>query len=401
MLSTVGSVASSGCWPRAVSDTLPQPNYIGELMPTSSAVLGEASLRQLRCFLCEGTSCSSSNGISVGEKDKVVKMWREAERPYRDGYNRFACRSTEKQHTCRTRLQRLAADSPLGHRIKGVDDMARCFTVEKIQQYVDAHEPVTHRRCRGGLQSLLRFVAAMGDVLVKVKRARTDATCGLCGELVLSRAALHDIADAAKLYRQCITQLRQCLSPASCPPCMDPGASIPEVHSACRAQVCKVLGLSMQDIPAGLHCCFEEDAVHDLFMPGGTESVCVSCFRPLDLLVKAVAYWKRSVDEDALREFIETTVWPEASVAERSALRKVLQDGRFRVSTPQQLAQAGATFLESSTDARYAIGLELARTGHATVSDHTWLQLLTYLGSLLKGGGGAAPVGYRGASPAS
>jgi hypothetical protein len=66
--------------------------------------------------------------------------------------------------------------------------MARCFTVEKIQQYVDAHEPVTHRRCRGGLQSLLRFVAAMGDVLVKVKRARSDATCGLCGELVLSRA---------------------------------------------------------------------------------------------------------------------------------------------------------------------------------------------------------------------
>jgi len=88
----------------------------------------------------------------------------------------------------RTHILSSSADSPLGHRIKGVDDMARCFTVEKIQEYVDAHEPVTHRRCRGGLQSLLRFVAAMGDVLVKVKRARTDATCGLCGELVLSRA---------------------------------------------------------------------------------------------------------------------------------------------------------------------------------------------------------------------
>lgn len=81
-----------------------------------------------------------------------------------------------------------AADSPLGDRIKGVDDMARCFSVEKIQQYVDADEPVTHRRCRGGLQSLLRFVAAMGDVLVTVKRVRTDTSCVMCGGQVVSRA---------------------------------------------------------------------------------------------------------------------------------------------------------------------------------------------------------------------
>lgn len=188
--------------------------------------------------------------------------------------------------------------------------------------------------CTRGLCCLFRALCLH---LPSSRSRLVAASSSCCSVLVLlARAAVHDVAEAGKLYRQCIPQLRRCLSPGPCPPCLDrtclllstsapvhhgalvhqgsltnpppflphpliaaadffeqhssrmcmlplpltplrtlclsdaARASVAVVHHTCRARVCKVLGQPLQDISAGLHCCFQEDSIQDLFISGGT-----------------------------------------------------------------------------------------------------------------------------------
>ena len=77
---------------------------------------------------------------------------------------------------------------PCGPLLQGndnLDDMARCYPVDKLDSYLHQDSKLvvnTHKRCRGGLVSLLRFVLALEASASPIKRARVGAPCRLCGQ---------------------------------------------------------------------------------------------------------------------------------------------------------------------------------------------------------------------------
>ncbi len=65
----------------------------------------------------------------------------------------------------------------------GLDAMARCYPPHQLGDYAaeDALEHPTHRRCRGGLLSLLRYVAAVAEnPLVSGLAVGTWGACAGC-----------------------------------------------------------------------------------------------------------------------------------------------------------------------------------------------------------------------------
>jgi hypothetical protein len=108
------------------------------------------------CFLCQRAP-TTSNPVATGNMSDLTQCWARHATKYQRLYPHFRCPSGASNHThCRAFLRTMVP----GDCTLGLDAMARCYPVQQLYEYFApgaAHK--THRRCRGGLLSLLRLVA--------------------------------------------------------------------------------------------------------------------------------------------------------------------------------------------------------------------------------------------------
>ena len=121
------------------------------------------------CFLC-GRESTTSNKVKAGKMRQLRELWPAARGPYTRIAPLMVCPDRSQDHShCRwflrsTHAAYVSCPVPLEPAVH-LDVMARCYTVEHLDTFLDpAVDAVAHRRCRGGLLCLLRFVLQLDCV---------------------------------------------------------------------------------------------------------------------------------------------------------------------------------------------------------------------------------------------
>lgn len=334
------------------------------------------------CFLCGNNNTSTSNPIKIGDLSLMRQCWNMegARAAYIRRYPSFKCKDGAKKHLCRQVLTKIAGNDNL-------DDMARCYPVDKLDSYLHQDSKLvvnTHKRCRGGLVSLLRFVLALEASASPIKRARVGAPCRLCGQHPSSYPDMQAFVATRNDAVRCLADLQTCLSAARCPPVAALLPTVAEAHGPCRTTFRKAYAMREAELPTSLHCCFRLEDVLGLLgitpegdLAGEVEmTVCTSCLTSLSHLFQALMSFKRRVEaERAMSSYIKSTVWPGAAAPLQRALRAVLYAAPFRIRTPEDLDKQAYSQAEQL---RGCLNLELGKRGEAAVTDPDWIAFMEY-----------------------
>ena len=130
------------------------------------------------CFLC-GRGATLSNPVAVGNMTDLREIWARVADTYRAQASVMLCSPSAANHThCRTYLRNLQQMN--GDSEERLDAMARCYPITQLVRFLEVLEgPKSHRRCRGGLLSLLRMLEAwVPGANATVRTLDTASPCG-------------------------------------------------------------------------------------------------------------------------------------------------------------------------------------------------------------------------------
>ena len=118
-----------------------------------------------RCCLC-GRGSTSSNRVEPGKTRKLVDLWPDARRTYLRIAPSLMCPEHSPDHShCRYFLRaahQAYTERGVGDPCVSLDVMARCYPLPLLDTFLAPDvDPSAHRRCRGGLLCLLRFVVQL------------------------------------------------------------------------------------------------------------------------------------------------------------------------------------------------------------------------------------------------
>ena len=139
------------------------------------------------CFLCQRPQ-TTSNPVSLGKLTDLQALWLACKPAYNALAPVMMCPTRSTNHThCRSVLRGMGLPTasasggaaPGFQALRTLDAMARCYPSEQLDEYLEPRTSFkTHRRCRGGLLSLLRVIeasgaASNGDVLASLQASST------------------------------------------------------------------------------------------------------------------------------------------------------------------------------------------------------------------------------------
>ena len=115
------------------------------------------------CFLCH-TKHSTSNPVNVGDVEDLQGLWIKCAGSYKRLAPALLCPSQATNHKrCRNVVRALIKCSMAAMPI--LDGKACCYPIELLDAYLAPGSAwPAHRRCRGGLQSLLQIFARLIEV---------------------------------------------------------------------------------------------------------------------------------------------------------------------------------------------------------------------------------------------
>lgn len=355
--------------------------------PGFETYISVAVAQSLSCFLCGGKG-SSANPVNVGELAKARMSWKNGGRDvYSRRYASFRCPEGATKHVCRTVVLDIFAATSHPSAPDKLDDMARCYPIDRLDVYLNDGNPVlsTHKRCRGGLLSLLRFLVAK-DVAPPVKRLRVGFVCRLCGDHAGSPPEERLFLDVRNAASMCLQEMHMCSSEM---PCFSPDAlAVPTVHAPCRNGFKRLFHLKDSDLLPELHCCWDLAVVMDSlgirvdpsgavgFVPVKEPLVCMPCLSSMEQLCRVILGFKhRREATRVMRSYVNDVVWRGVADSRQRALRAVLYRAPFRIRSPMDMVQRAQAL---SRQILACVSDELVRAGEAAVSDPERLQFIAF-----------------------
>lgn len=337
------------------------------------APLGPVSV----CFLCAGAA-SKSNPVNVGEVSLSKSAWgpEGGRAAYKRRYASFHCPDGVKKHGCRRVLIEMANSVGCSCPDR-LDDMARCYPVDILESYLAEDAPVryTHKRCRGGLLSMLKYLLVIEQTAGPVKRVKTGTPCTTCGIVFLSPPDLQLFTATREDAIKCIGDFQRIIPSVPCPVVYDLHASVSHVHFGCRQHFRRRFLMKDAEVHPSLHCCWDLGKVLDLFnltLDGrvGSEcemAVCPSCLDSLHHLFRTiVAFYKRVEAERAMSQYIRGVAWTSVSERKQHLMRSVLYRPPFRIRTPDALDDQVYVVVEQILG---CIDVELRRHGEEPLTE--------------------------------
>ena len=156
------------------------------------------------CFLC-GRESTSSNKVKAGKMRQLREIWPSARAMYVRLAPGMVCAAAAPDHShCRGYLRtahQSYCDSGAAEPVISLDVMARCYPVRQLDSFLSPDlDAVAHRRCRGGLLCLLRFVRQLRampglDAMVASLEGR-PTTDGSGGGATMAAPALSPVSAA-------------------------------------------------------------------------------------------------------------------------------------------------------------------------------------------------------------
>ena len=181
-----------GAWGQAGGDAAARQ------VTASPALAPQSAETTQPCFLC-GRGATQSNKVKAGKVMELRELWQQAGDLYARVADAMCCPPGAFDHThCRSFLRTLqqAHGKDGDSESMSLDVMARCYPLAQLREFLDPHsDHKSHRRCRGGLLSFLRFVAhlasggaAVKEIVDRVTKApgKQVRRSGAGGELALA-----------------------------------------------------------------------------------------------------------------------------------------------------------------------------------------------------------------------